>query len=99
VVSGLANATLAIDISRRPDVLTLAEEVVTSGRPRILRKGGVELVVMMPFTPNRTAPQPGVTTEEAFARAAGTWPEEFGDEVQHQVRQSRNAQPKPPVEL
>jgi hypothetical protein len=98
-VSGLANAPLAIDISRKPDVLTLAEEVVTSGRPRILRKGGVELVVMMPYTPNRTSPQPGITTEEAFARAAGTWPEEFGEEVQRQIRESRNAPPKPPVAL
>jgi hypothetical protein len=98
-VRRLANTPLAIDISRKPDVLTLAEEVVTSGRPRVLRKGGVELVVMLPYTPRRRAPQPGVKPQNALARAAGSWPEEFGEEVQRQIRESRNAPPKPPAAL
>ena len=95
----LASTPLTIDISRRPDVLEIVQEVVTSGRPRVLRKGAVDLVVVTPYAPRATSRQHLVKTQTAFARAAGTWPEEFAEEVQRQIRTSRIAPPKPPVEL
>ncbi|MBA2449485.1 MAG: hypothetical protein H0V51_15815, partial [Chloroflexi bacterium] len=38
----------AIDISDVPDLLRLAEQVRTTGEPRILRREGEDIAVLMP---------------------------------------------------
>lgn len=99
VVRRLASTPLTIDISRKPDVLEIVQDVVTSGRPRILRKGDVDLVVVTPYASRQASHRHHLKTQAALERAAGSWPEAFADEVQDQIRESRKAPTKPPVEL
>jgi len=40
-----------IDISNVPELLSIAEEVQTSGEPQILTRDTEEIAVLMPITP------------------------------------------------
>lgn len=67
----------ALDVSASPELLHLAEAVRRSGKPRVLRRGGETLAVIVPF-PARGAvrlPQRVLTPRdiEAFHAAAGSW--------------------------
>ena len=47
-----------IDITQLPDVLRIAEEVRSSGRSRVLRRGGEDVAVIAPVPPTENAPHP-----------------------------------------
>lgn len=67
----------SLDVSASPDLLSLAEAVRSSGRPRALRREGETIAVIVPFfaTGARRLAQRNLTPEDsaAFRAAAGTW--------------------------
>lgn len=42
-----------IDISEMPELLRLAEEVQSTGEPRLLRRGGEDMAILMPARRSR----------------------------------------------
>src|SRR5207253_1443011 len=64
----------AISISDLPELVRLAEEVRASQTPRLLRRDGEDLAVLMPLAPRprgRRARSPA--DREAFLASAGSW--------------------------
>jgi len=49
----MASEYVSIDVSGEPDLLKLAEEVRRTNRPRVLRRDGEDLAVIVPVMPER----------------------------------------------
>lgn len=62
------------DLDSSPELLHLAEEVRTSGKPRALRRNGEVLAVLRPF-PSRGAAHRTLSEQdiEDFRASAGSW--------------------------
>ena len=90
----LANACQTIDISNKPEVLALVEDIVSSGEPRVLRAGGSRVVIITPYAASKSD-----TQRQALKRAAGSWTVEEAEALKQRVRESRAWPPEPAVEL
>jgi hypothetical protein len=69
----MAKEPKRIDISRMPDLLTLAHEVQSTNEPRILHQDSEDLVLLSPVRPKKrsqTKAQP-VTSNDALFRLIG----------------------------
>jgi hypothetical protein len=97
-VKTVANEVKAIDITNVPELLRLAEEVRTTGEPRLLRLNGEDLAIVRP-TRKRARRSPSKADYEAFLSSAGSWKDVDTDEFVAAVYESRSRSSRPPVEL
>ncbi len=66
----------AIDIINEPGLLRIAEEVRTTREPRLLRRDGEDLAILIPTKPATRAKPKRITTKtdyEAFRSTFGGW--------------------------
>jgi hypothetical protein len=92
-----------IDVTNAPDLLRLAEEVRHSGKPRLLRRGGEDLAVLLPVDPASKRPTRRAKTytkadDDAFLAAAGAWTDFDLEGFLTSNEESRRLS-RPPVEL
>lgn len=72
----MAKEMRSIDISGVPDLVSIAEEVRTTGMPRILRRNGEVMAMVIPIMSGRKrkARRTRVKADyDAFLSAAGGW--------------------------
>ncbi len=69
----MAKTTQSINVSSVPELLRIAEEVRASGRPRLLRRDGEDLAMVVPAHPVRRSPSraKAVTEDDALFRLIG----------------------------
>lgn len=93
-----------IDITDKPDLVDVAEEVRTTGEPLVLRRGGEDLAVIRPVTKAAIRPpkspamrrlKPKRLSEadrEAFLSAAGGWADVDTDKLIEDIYAARAVQ-------
>lgn len=95
--------TTVIDIDDKPDLLRLAEAVRETGKPRVLRRAGEDVAVVMPVgAVDAPRPYPAITEIErrAFLETAGEWEYRMHvDEFVESNHESRRLSSRPPVAL
>jgi hypothetical protein len=94
----MAKEMIAVDISKTPELLHMAEEVAKSGKPRLLRREHEDLAVL---SPARKRGKGRVKTEadwEAFRSAAGSWKDFDLDKFFADLEDSRRLT-RPPADL
>jgi hypothetical protein len=104
----------SIDISKVPELLRLAEEVRTTGEPRVLRRDREDIAVLMPIvqaSPRRAgaakaeASRPAPAAHEVarsragILAAAGSWKDIDAKALKEYVRERRQASSRRPVVL
>ncbi len=94
-----------LDIDDVPAILQLAEEVRCAGEPRVLRRAGEDVAVVLPL-PAPTASvkrQRGTAKTEAeyaaFRAAAGRWADVDTDRLIEEIYATRRRSNQPPLEL
>jgi len=97
----MAEQPKAIDISDVPDILRLAEEVRRAGEPRVLRRDGEDLAMVVPLPRAKKSrfKKPTEADLEAFRSAAGGWSDIDTDKLIENIYESRRISTRPPVEL
>jgi antitoxin (DNA-binding transcriptional repressor) of toxin-antitoxin stability system len=98
----VAEHAKSIEIGDSPEILRLAEEVRRAGEPRVLRKDGEEIAVVVPLPQPRGRRRGRVKTEAdyaAFRHAAGGWADVDTDALIEQIYEDRKRSSRPPVEL
>lgn len=99
----MAKDMRSIDISSVPDLVRIAEEVRTSGRPRILRRNGEDMAMVIPIghgRKHRTRRARAQADYDTFLATAGGWKGLVdGDKLLADINESRELSTKPPVEL
>jgi hypothetical protein len=91
-----------IDISNAPELVRLAEEVRASREPRVLRRHGEDLAVLVPVpaAPRRRGFRNKTAADyAAFRGAAGSWKDVDIDRFLTELYESREHSTRPPVEL
>jgi hypothetical protein len=89
-----------IDISGSPELLQLAEEVRSRGKPAVLRRGGDEMAVVSPIRKPRTRRSPSKADYEAFLSSLGGWKDLVDtDKLLKDIAESRRLSTRPPVDL
>jgi hypothetical protein len=92
-----------IDVTDVPDMLRLAEEVQRAGEPRVLRRDGEDLAVVVPLPRPKTRRRGREKTDAdyaAFRSAAGGWKDLIDvDRFIEDIYESRRISTRPPVEL
>ena len=86
-----------IDISNVPELLSIAEEVQTSGEPQILTRNTEEIAVLMPITsrPRRRTKRAKTKADyEAFHSAAGGWKDVDTDTLIENIYADRHKSPR-----
>lgn len=90
-----------IDIGDTPELLWLAEEVHRSHQPRVLRRDGEDLAMVVPLprtgTSRRKKPTPADI--EAFRSAAGSWSDIDTDKLIEDIYTMRRRSNPPPIDL
>ena len=98
----MAEPRKSIDIGDVPEILRLAEEVRRVGEPRILRRDGEELAVVIPLQQSNRRRRGRAKSEAdyvAFRRAAGGWADVDTDTLIQNIDEDRRRNTRPPVEL
>ena len=98
----MAKEVKPMDISTEPVLLRLAEEVLTSGEPRVLRRRDEDLVMVTPVRPTRLRRSKRTSSKadyEAFLSSAGSWSDVDTDKLVADIYESRRRSTRPPVEL
>jgi len=94
---------IPIDISSVPDLLRLAEEVATSGTPRLLRRENEDVAILMPLTVStlrRRVPRKKTAADyDAFRASAGSWSDVDLDAFLNDNEESRKLNVRPAVDL
>ena len=93
-----------IDIGSSPELLRLAEEVRSTGKPRVLRRDGEALAMIVPLSTRdaRGLKQRALSARdvEAFRSAAGTWSDVDVERFLADIYAARDVpDERPPVEL
>ncbi len=89
-----------IDISSMPEVACLAQEVATTGRPRLLRQDDKDLAILSPARPSpRRRPGKAVTQADIDAALAASWKELVDPEQLKRELDEARSDDRPPVEL
>jgi len=93
----MAEQPKSIDISDVPDILRLAEEVRRAGEPRVLRRDGEDLAMVVPMPrPRRTRlKKPTAADYAAFHRAAGSWADIDTDTLIEDIYRARGEGTRP----
>ena len=104
----MAKPMKSIDITNRPDLVDVVEEVRATGEPRLLRRNDEAVAIITPIAPARTRPpkapagqrlKPKKMTEAdlaAFHSAAGSWKDVDTDKLIEDIYAARNVQRTPP---
>jgi hypothetical protein len=89
-----------IDVSKVPELLRIAEEVGSTGEPRVLRRDHEDLAVVMPIArPARRGRKAKSAADlAAFKAAAGSWSDVDTDKLVDGIYESRRSS-RPPVDL
>ncbi len=93
----------AIDISNKPELLRLAEEVNATKQPRILKRDREAIAILMPTgTALKKRTTHRVKTKAdyaAFRAAAGSWKDVDIEKFKADIYASRKLSTRPPVKL
>jgi len=93
----------SIDISNKPDLLRLAEEVKATRKPRLLKRDSETVAILMPAgTGVKNHPTKRAKTKadyEAFRAAAGGWKDIDTDKLVANIDATRKRSNRPPVNL
>ena len=99
----MAKELTPIDISNTPDLLRLAEEVATSGEPRLLRRDSEDVAILMPLRAGtlrlRRRRRKIEADHEALRAAAGSWHDFDLDTFLKENEESRALNVRPAVDL
>ena len=99
----MAEEPTSIDISDVPDLLHLAEEVRRAGQPRIPRRDGEDLALVIPLPQPKKIWRAGVKTGADYTAsrwAAGGWKDHLDvDQFVQDIYDSWRNSTRPPVEL
>jgi hypothetical protein len=100
-VNDVAEPIEPLDVTNRPELLALAQEVSASGRPRLLRRNGETLAMLVPVTTSRRSRKRRKTKAdyEAFLSAAGSWSDVDTDELLATIYESRDRSLRPTLDL
>lgn len=93
-----------VDIGALPELSRLAEEVRNTGRPRLLRRDGEPLAMIVPIHSGRSARltrrKPTARDLDAFRAAAGSWSDVDVDRFLADAYAARDVlDDRPPVAL
>jgi hypothetical protein len=93
----MAEHVKSIDIGDSPEILRLAEEVRRAGEPRVLRKDGEELVMVVPLSTTSSVQfkKPTEADVEAFRNAAGSWSDIDTDALIDRIYRAREEGTRP----
>jgi len=93
----MAEQPKSIDISDVPDILRLAEEVRRAGEPRVLRRDGEDLAMVVPMPrPTKTRlKKPTGADYAAFRGAAGSWADIDTDTLIEDIYRARGEGTRP----
>jgi hypothetical protein len=94
----------AIDITEDPALLRVVEEVRAGNKPRVLRRNGEDVALVVPLAHtsarNRRDRPKTEADYEAFRSAAGGWKDLIDvDQFINDIHESRRISTRPPVEL
>lgn len=93
----------AVDITDLPELVRLAESVRAAGRPRVLRKDGEDVAVLVPLTaerrPRRRLRTPSAENLKTFMSSAGGWKDVDTDKLIAGIYADRDLGSRPPVDL
>ena len=97
----MAKELRAVDVSRVPELLRIAEEVRASGEGRLLKRDGEDLAIIAPVRAirGRTRRTKTKADRDALLAAAGSWADVDIDTFNADVYESRRRSSRPPVEL
>lgn len=101
----MVRALEPLDISADLNLVRLAEDVAASGMPRLLRRDGEDVAVLMPVSAEpvvrrRTSPRRRTKADhEAFLASAGSWQDVDTDQFIEDNYESRRSSSRPPVDL
>ena len=98
----MAKEVKRIDISTDPGLLRLAEEILTSGEARVLRRDDEDLVMVSPVRrarSRRSTSAPSKADYDAFLSSAGSWSDVDTEKLKRDIARSRRLSSRPPVEL
>jgi hypothetical protein len=98
----MAKEAKPVDISTEPALLRLAEEVVSSGEPRVLRRDNEDLVMVSPVRrsrPPRSKVTPSKADYDAFLSSAGSWNDVDTEALKRNIAESRRLSSRSPVDL
>jgi len=93
----MAEHIKSIDISETPELLQLAEEVHRTHEPRVLRREGEDLAMVVPL-PHSLPPRrrkPTAADYEAFRRAAGSWADIDTEALKEYIYRAREEGTRP----
>ncbi len=93
----MAEHLKSIDISDVPELLRLAEEVRRAGEPRVLRRNGEDLAMVVPISSGRKPRFRKPTTADlaAFRSAAGGWADLDTDTLIETIYRARQEGTRP----
>lgn len=93
----MAEQPKSIDISDVPDILRLAEEVRRAGEPRVLRRDGEDLAMVVPMPrPRKTRLKKPTTADyAAFRSAVGSWADIDTDTLIEDIYRARGEGTRP----
>jgi len=96
----MSKELLSIDITKTPELLRLAEEVHSTGMPRVLRRDDEDLAVIVPIRPQRRIKRPPTQADlDAFRASAGSWRDLIDvEEFKERIAESRGSS-RSPVDL
>ena len=94
---------VAIDISSAPDLVHIVEEVRATGEPRLLRRGGEDVALLMPV-PGASVRRKRRAKSDADRAAAlssfGGWKGLVdARKLKRDLTESRRIPPRPPIEM
>lgn len=95
---------IPVDIDAMPDLVRLADEVRTTDTPRLLRREGKDVALLVPAPKRRrrkrSERKPSKEDMEAFYRSAGGWKDLVDtDKLVENIYADRRISDRPPVDL
>ena len=93
----MAEQPKSIDISDVPEILRIAEEVRRAGEPRLLRRHGEDLAMVVPLSGGVTNrfKKPTAADLAAFRSAAGGWADLDTDTLIEDIYRARQEGTRP----
>ena len=90
---------LPIDITNKPDLVRIAEEVEASNQPRLLKRDNTPIAMLTPVKRIQSSKAKSKAVKEALA-LAGAWKDLPSDRMEEELDRIRHqSKPTPPIEL
>ena len=95
----MATHPITIDISDRPELLRIAEEVEATQKPRLLKRDNAPIALLTPVKKKQSSQAKSKAIKEALA-LAGAWGDRDWNEVEAELDRIRHSsKPTPPFTL